>query len=748
MANDVSCQQARINRTPWTAFSADFLPSSSPFFPFGPSEPQISSAESIDSILVLHSPKELLAYRNARPPVPLRFPSTIETRDKITTGNGCPAAGEADWHNRTRRRRISLVPTMGGLHEGHMHLVRSASRIADEVWVTIFLNSFQFQSPQDFYSYPVSVDDDMKLLSTEPSVRLVFIPSHQSLYPLDSGHTFALGRPSCALGTGPAVSWGNQENKRPEKSGNSCPVPREEKSEDRDATEGKLNDTDRGDKLHIHGATVSGESPPQRLFRTRVDFEDIEEVEGEGRRRPGFFRGIGTIVTKLLTLTRPTYAHFGLKDFQQVACIKRLLCGMGANTVLLAHSTSRDPDGLATATRNRRLNTEERNHMRKGYQLLQRIQRLYADGERRVSKLLDEGWSFAKTENLHLYYMTVDRWEDAEPVLYRHRQGKLKRFSHYGTGDASSGNKRAKTGSGECRSVELTGELDTGDKGEEELILDSPGRFCVTIAVRGNSLTTIVDNTCLSDFSKFGDLLPPPLNRPWETTSSEFKYASFTSFVLLMSLGCHLRRLSKEDLDMILDAEAEEGHVTQSQRGCEVSGTSGGVSAREVSKLPWLCEHASEVVGHSRTWALGLLKRSMDFTRKPSVGKLEERTSLTSLSERLIGYVWGEVQEGEKPVLLLRRVFVKRSRRRQTLGSHLLKAYLALTYKEKLPSLGSALVVRTDPLPVWLAHAASEHGFSLIAGESSDAAPRLGVGKDSCCQMELNLKEWYTRFVE
>lgn len=80
-------------------------------------------------------------------------------------------------------------------------------------------------------------------------------------------------------------------------------------------------------------------------------------------------------MSQLLTLTRPTYAHFGLKDFQQVACIKRLICGMGAGTILLAHSTSRDPDGLATASRNLRLNTDERRHVQKGYQLLQRVKR-------------------------------------------------------------------------------------------------------------------------------------------------------------------------------------------------------------------------------------------------------------------------------------------------------------------------------------------------------------------------------------
>lgn len=151
------------------------------------------------------------------------------------------------------------------------------------------------------------------------------------------------------------------------------------------------------------------------------------------------------------------------------------------------------------------------------------IGQLYAGGERRVKKLLQEGWSFAKAENLHTYYITVDRWEDAEPVLYRCGQGNRKRFT-WGIAEANSGNKRARTGNEECRNATLTPDFDKKDKTEEnDLTLDSPGRFCVTVAVRGNHLTTIVDNICLSDFPKYvkvscflrqGDRLAFPPGRP------------------------------------------------------------------------------------------------------------------------------------------------------------------------------------------------------------------------------------------
>lgn len=247
---------------------------------------------------------------------------------------------------------------------------------------------------------------------------------------------------------------------------------------------------------------------------------------------------------------------------------------------------------------------------------------------------------------------------------------------------------------------------------------------------------------------RHGDLLPPPMNTPWKATSSEFKYASFSSFVLLMSLGFHLRRLSKGDSDLLLRAEAADELFTQSQRACKIAGTNGEVPEQKVSNLPWLCDGASKADDHTEAWALGLFKRSLDCKRTPGVAKSEEVNGLSSLSERLIGYVWGDVQGGEKPVLFLRRVFVERSRRRQTLGTHLLRAYLAISYKEKMPSLGSKLVVRTDPLPLWLAHAAFEHGFSITGGDSSKTAAGQVVVKDSFCQMQLNLEDWYTRFVE
>jgi len=80
----------------------------------------------------------------------------------------------------------------------------------------------------------------------------------------------------------------------------------------------------------------------------------------EGEFRPGFFGGVLTVVLKLLHLTRPAVAVFGQKDAQQLTLVRRMTTDLNLDVVIEPVPTVRDPDGLATSSRNRYLSAADR----------------------------------------------------------------------------------------------------------------------------------------------------------------------------------------------------------------------------------------------------------------------------------------------------------------------------------------------------------------------------------------------------
>lgn len=94
-------------------------------------------------------------------------------------------------------------------------------------------------------------------------------------------------------------------------------------------------------------------------FKTFVNVEALSDRLC-GARRPGHFRGVATVVVKLLNIVGPQIAVFGKKDFQQFVIIKRLVQDLNFPVQIIGVDTVRDADGLALSSRNTRLSPEER----------------------------------------------------------------------------------------------------------------------------------------------------------------------------------------------------------------------------------------------------------------------------------------------------------------------------------------------------------------------------------------------------
>lgn len=123
-------------------------------------------------------------------------------------------------------------------------------------------------------------------------------------------------------------------------------------------------------------------------FQTFVEVGEVSKGLC-GDRRPGHFRGVATVVAKLLNIGKPHVAVFGAKDFQQLAVIRRLVRDLDIDVEILGAPIVREADGLAMSSRNRYLDAEDRTAARCLSRGLFRARELFQAGEREAGTLAE-----------------------------------------------------------------------------------------------------------------------------------------------------------------------------------------------------------------------------------------------------------------------------------------------------------------------------------------------------------------------
>jgi pantoate--beta-alanine ligase len=160
---------------------------------------------------------------------------------------------------------------------------------------------------------------------------------------------------------------------------------------DADAAGCEKNDAD-----VIFAPTASEIYPQPNL--SWVNVEKIDEPLC-GKNRPGHFRGVATVCTKLFNIVQPDMAFFGQKDAQQSLIIQRMVADLNMPLKIVVCPIVREKDGLAFSSRNRYLNADERKDAVLLYAALQEAEILIAGGLRNSKKIIGEMEKIIKLSN-------------------------------------------------------------------------------------------------------------------------------------------------------------------------------------------------------------------------------------------------------------------------------------------------------------------------------------------------------------
>jgi len=136
----------------------------------------------------------------------------------------------------------------------------------------------------------------------------------------------------------------------------------------------------------VFAPTAETMYPRGREATTTVEVPELSRTL-EGASRPGHFRGVATVVLKLLSIVQPDRIFFGAKDYQQQLVIRRMVDDLNLPVAVRTVETVREPDGLALSSRNRYLDPTHRRAAAVLSRALDRARRAAEDGERDANRV-------------------------------------------------------------------------------------------------------------------------------------------------------------------------------------------------------------------------------------------------------------------------------------------------------------------------------------------------------------------------
>lgn len=151
-------------------------------------------------------------------------------------------------------------------------------------------------------------------------------------------------------------------------------------------------------------------------YATYVEVEKLSQGLC-GQSRPGHFRGVATVVSKLFNIVQPDRAYFGQKDFQQQVIIRRMVRDLNFPLTVVTVPTVREPDGLAMSSRNAYLSPEERKSALALIRSLKEGETLIKSGERRAQRVRQAVAAVLGSDpRVRIDYVEVRDPENLEPV--------------------------------------------------------------------------------------------------------------------------------------------------------------------------------------------------------------------------------------------------------------------------------------------------------------------------------------------